>query len=242
LRGNAYDGEFVLIGKTTNTSYIDTKVEAGTTYYYVVESVDKYLNKSRSNIVSGIPTEDDDEKPVAVIKADRFSTTNTYILFDSTASIDNHKVEDVLWDFGDGTQSTEWKAYHKYSEPGDYTVSLAVYDSARNYSTTQHVIRIYDSALTSKVNIQVIDDSTALGLSNADVIVKMPDGSEESFITDESGFIYLLIPFTNEQDIGNLRYILYNPIQGLLKKRSGLTGVSNNCIIIIVKDNMLKES
>jgi len=241
LRGNAYDGEFVLIGKTTNTSYIDTKVEAGTTYYYVVESVDKYLNKSRSNIVSGIPTEDDDEKPVAVIKADRFSTTNTYILFDSTASIDNHKVEDVLWDFGDGTQSTEWKAYHKYSEPGDYTVSLAVYDSARNYSTTQHVIRIYDSALTSKVNIQVIDDSTALGLSNADVIVKMPDGSEESFITDESGFIYLLIPFTNEQDIGNLTVYAFTTGYRPAKKEIQVSaGVSNNVVIRIVKDKLVE--
>ena len=50
--------------------------------------------------------------------------SGTY-LFDATPSTDYLS---VLWDFGDGTTSTETYVQHYYSEPGPYTVTLTVYN------------------------------------------------------------------------------------------------------------------
>lgn len=38
----------------------------------------------------------------------------------------SHHGSSYLWDFGDGSVSTEENPYHKYLDPGSYTVSLAV--------------------------------------------------------------------------------------------------------------------
>lgn len=42
----------------------------------------------------------------------------------------------VLWDFGDGTTSTDLYATHYYSEPGTYTASLTVYNNHGSDVTT----------------------------------------------------------------------------------------------------------
>jgi len=52
----------------------------------------------------------------------------------------------VLWDFGDGTTSTELTATHTYRTPGQYTVSLIVYDNqGSSYSSTYRpTINVYN--------------------------------------------------------------------------------------------------
>ena len=39
-------------------------------------------------------------------------------------------ITEWLWDFGDGTQSTEQNPSHIYSNPGVYTVTLTVVDAS----------------------------------------------------------------------------------------------------------------
>ena len=45
----------------------------------------------------------------------------------------------VLWDFGDGTTSTDLYATHYYSEPGTYTASLTVYNNHGSDVTTYRI-------------------------------------------------------------------------------------------------------
>jgi PKD repeat protein len=59
-------------------------------------------------------------------------------------------IESVLWDFGDGTTSTEWYPSHQYAVDGDYTVEFTVttYDG-RSASTARDVqVRTHDVAIT----------------------------------------------------------------------------------------------
>jgi glycosidase/fibronectin type 3 domain-containing protein len=46
LRGAGAGGPFTLIGRTTSADFADTSVDEGTTYYYVVRSVDTSFNRS----------------------------------------------------------------------------------------------------------------------------------------------------------------------------------------------------
>lgn len=43
------------------------------------------------------------------------------------------------WDFGDSTGSSEQNPLHTYTEPGTYTVTLQVFNSAKGWSTEQKV-------------------------------------------------------------------------------------------------------
>ena len=65
-------------------------------------------------------------KPVtcAVVQCDKFT-------FDATASYDpNNEKLSYLWDFGDGTTSTEPVVTHVYDKAGQYTVTLTVKDTS----------------------------------------------------------------------------------------------------------------
>lgn len=63
------------------------------------------------------------------------------VLFSATGSQD---YTSVLWDFGDGTTSTNTYVTHYYSQPGTYTATLTVYN---NYGsdTTEFTIEVPDS-------------------------------------------------------------------------------------------------
>ncbi|SVC34942.1 uncharacterized protein METZ01_LOCUS287796, partial [marine metagenome] len=51
------------------------------------------------------------------------------IQFDASGSSDDDgSIVSYLWDFGDGTQSTNKLANHKYLNPGEYIISLSVTD------------------------------------------------------------------------------------------------------------------
>jgi len=51
-------------------------------------------------------------------------------------------VSTYLWDFGDGTGSTNQNPVHKYAKSGDYTISLTVYDSSGHSSTAKTTITL----------------------------------------------------------------------------------------------------
>ncbi|CAH9065876.1 hypothetical protein PSECIP111854_03771 [Pseudoalteromonas sp. CIP111854] len=68
----------------------------------------------------------------------RYEATDHALEFTSTGSNDpDGKIISYLWDFGDGTQSTEPQATHSYSNPGTYNVSLSVTDNTGSISTAK---------------------------------------------------------------------------------------------------------
>ena len=57
----------------------------------------------------------------------------------SFRATDSMYYSSVLWDFGDGTTSTDLYATHYYSEPGTYTASLTVYNNHGSDVTTYRI-------------------------------------------------------------------------------------------------------
>jgi chitodextrinase/formylmethanofuran dehydrogenase subunit C len=243
LRRINSNGSFSIIAKTTKTSYEDLNVEAGTKYYYMVEAIDQYLNASKSNLVFAVPTVDDIESPVAAIKAETTATTKSLVKFDSNGSMDNHKIEKVLWSFGDGEESTEVVSYHNYSKAGEYTVKLTVYDSAGNTGVSEQKIKIIDDANASKVKVQVVDDSTGTGIGGADIVVRLPDGTEKSLDADSRGLAEILVPFlSTEQKSGITAYAFKNGYQPAKSEINITPGMDANVIVKLHRGEVVDGS
>ena len=64
----------------------------------------------------------------------------------SQLDLENISTNLVRWNFGDGTFSNELTAVHQYQWPGDYTVTLTVYDRNGNAfdSSYQPIVNIYN--------------------------------------------------------------------------------------------------
>lgn len=52
-----------------------------------------------------------------------------------------------LWDFGDGTTSTDVNPCHTYAQPGDYIVTLTAYSTDECYDDTSMLVHVYDKPL-----------------------------------------------------------------------------------------------
>lgn len=84
------------------------------------------------------------------------SLANGTYLFDATPSED---YSTVLWDFGDGTTSTETYVEHHFSEPGTYTVTLTVYNDIGS-STTTYEVDTTDDGTTGGGEMTLLGSST----------------------------------------------------------------------------------
>lgn len=75
-----------------------------------------------------------------------YSLTDTPLLFYPEYTIFNDTNNRAVWDFGDGTISREVSASKVYSFPGEYIVSMVLFDCKNNsvISTIQKTIKIYD--------------------------------------------------------------------------------------------------
>lgn len=79
---------------------------------------------------------------------------NTNFEFNTSQSITS-----VLWDFGDGTTSTDVNPTHVYTTAGDYTVSINI-TSANGSGVNSRIITIYDLPVlnASNMNLKQCDD------------------------------------------------------------------------------------
>lgn len=69
--------------------------------------------------------------PVAKAGPDQNAYVDDTVYFDGSKSFDtNNVIVDGKWDFGDGNSSNWWtnSSYHTYTLPGNYTVTLSVFD------------------------------------------------------------------------------------------------------------------
>jgi gliding motility-associated-like protein len=77
----------------------------------------------------------------------------------------------VLWDFGDGSTSTNKDAYHTYQAPGDYKVTLIKSVNGENREPIEKTITIFETPRTSTTPIKLIqcdtqDNNPLDGLAN----------------------------------------------------------------------------
>jgi fibronectin type 3 domain-containing protein len=190
LMRHAPGGQFTVIAQLKGASYSDAPVDAGTLYTYMVEAEDTYGNISQSNPVTLEATTVDTTPPVAVASVDQtVVTTGMEAGFDGTQSTDNDRVASYLWDFGDGSPTSNIALpSHAYSDPGAYTVTLWVYDPAGNVSlpgTCQ--VKVVSPEQMGTVKVQVVDDVTGAPLPGADVLIQFPDGSTQKSTSNGLG-------------------------------------------------------
>lgn len=86
--------------------------------------------------------------PTASITAPRNLLTRHAAVFSATQSTDpDGSVVSYLWNFGDGTQSTEIEPLHTFSEAGEYRVSLTVTDNVGETDQIDVLISVTDPLL-----------------------------------------------------------------------------------------------
>jgi len=86
------------------------------------------------------------DAPTAVITSpydNQVFKINEEISFDGSSSFDpNDDIKEYEWNFGDGSISNEKKVIYKYSEPGNYLVSLKVTDKEGNFNMAKIILII----------------------------------------------------------------------------------------------------
>lgn len=117
------------------------------------------------------------KRPVANFSIDDTTPDSDQLVNFTNLSADG---KTYVWDFGDGTTSTEMSPSHAYSEPGAYLVELTVY-SKKNKKVDSHADLIevtqnmfaqmthiwsYDSVATSNFTNGMLTNSNSFALSD----------------------------------------------------------------------------
>ena len=116
------------------------------------------------------------------------------IQFDGSKSSDNHYIASYEWDFGDGSKASSAKANHIYSDPGTYTASLTVKDSAGNASNSEISVTVHDEDTYGYAEVQLVDSSRNTSVANAMVYAELPDG-DILVNTNSNGVATIYAPF-----------------------------------------------
>jgi lipopolysaccharide export system protein LptA/chitodextrinase len=177
---------FSILDSTTSSNYADGYVTPGLTYAYKIEAVDSFGNTVVSDIVSAVPTSEDDIPPIAVVNADKRGIVGKTINFDGSYSSDNHyAIAEYVWDFGDGESATGSVVSHQYEESGLYTVVLTVSDTAGNTSSDTVNVTVYGSEY-SDLTIKVTDENN-MPIEDAQIVCDEIFESESSGRTNKYG-------------------------------------------------------
>jgi PKD repeat protein len=83
-------------------------------------------------------------KPIANTGQNQTVNVGEPVTFNASASTDNVGIISYNWDFGDGTTGTDIIAYHTYTKPGTYIVTLTVRDVADNSDTDTIAVTVKD--------------------------------------------------------------------------------------------------
>ncbi len=176
----------VVEGQTEYSCYDYNLSITKTTYIYKIEAVDKQGNTS--SIVTSEVKIPDRSAPKPVITCDPTQEVGVEYYIDATSSTDNSKIVSYLFDFGDGTTSTDRKPVHTYSETGNYTITLTVIDDDGNQAACTKEITVRERGLLGTAKIRIVDEN---GIVIAGAPVYFNLGRENQIIktTDRNGYV-----------------------------------------------------
>lgn len=130
-----------------------------------------------------------------------FDANDTVFCDSGTVAFMDHSIDadQFLWYFGDGDSSTVQHPNHQYTQPGLYTVQLAISDSASGADTsvirTQY-IRVYGTpsfALTVASNDSICNGQTVTITADSSAIYAWNTGDTMQAITTNTGGDYWAI-------------------------------------------------
>lgn len=187
------DGEhFTLLGSrgsnsTGSYSFVDTITDqTSNTYIYKLESIDRL-----GNTASWLQTVEYtyvyiNQAPVAQMRIPDYMALDVEETFDASASTDDMAIVSYLWDFGDGTTSTEVCPVKSYDAVGTYTVKLSVTDNEGVTSVISKEIEVKEREMLGTLNVRVLDDSGKT-LSYVPVYFDLGSDNQKIIYTDASG-------------------------------------------------------
>jgi subtilase family serine protease len=124
-RGTASNSEVVLVTGVGTTSYTDSNVTAGVTYYYEVAAVNGAGVGPRSGEAFAAPTGPTDVPPVASFTTSCSGSTCT---FTSTSTDPDGSIASYSWSGGNGLTGSAASIGHTYTAKGAFAVNLTVVD------------------------------------------------------------------------------------------------------------------
>ncbi|WP_141241803.1 DUF3344 domain-containing protein, partial [Methanosarcina spelaei] len=118
-----------ILGNYWGSSYSGTDDDSngiGDTYYTVPDDLGNDTAPLMGTWQDGNVVSQDSVKPIAGFTASSFDGQAPFAVTFTGWSSGPGKVTSYLWDFGDGTTSTDQKPSHTYTKGGNYTVKLTV--------------------------------------------------------------------------------------------------------------------
>lgn len=187
------DGEtFTLLGSrgvssTGSYSFVDTITDKeSNTYIYKLESIDRLGNTASWLKYVDYTYVYVNQIPIAQMSIPDFMTVGVEEIFDASGSTDDIVIMSYLWDFGDGTTSTEMKPVKSYDAVGSYTVKLSVTDNEGITSTITKDIEVKERDLLGTLNVKVVDEN-GKALSYVPVYFDLGSDNQKIIYTNASG-------------------------------------------------------
>jgi len=187
------DGEnFTLLGSrgvsnSGSYSFIDTITDKeSNTYIYKLESIDRLGNTAswlKSVEYTYVYV---NQIPIAQMSIPSYMTVGVEEIFDASGSTDDIVIMSYLWDFGDGTTSTEMQPIKSYDAVGTYTVKLSVTDNEGITSTITKEIEVKERDLLGTLNVKVVDENNK-ALSYVPVYFDLGSDNQKIIYTNASG-------------------------------------------------------
>jgi fibronectin type 3 domain-containing protein len=172
-RGTKSDGEAVAAVGTTNgstTSFTDTGLKSGTTYYYFVQAFNSVGGSPNSNEISVVPSAGDTTAPSAPTNLAASGTTATSTNLAWTASTDNVGVTGyTVLSGGTSVATVTGTSYAAtgLSPSTTYTFQVKARDAAGNLSAASNTVTVTTTATGGATNLAQGRPTTASSTENA---------------------------------------------------------------------------
>ena len=192
-------GERTLIGNATRNADLSSDKVAvystvwdltqisGGSYTYQVQAVDNVHNvftmESQTVTVPAGTT-----PPEAAISCETTQVVGAEYVIDASASTDDSAIVSYLFDFGDGTTSTEVAPLHVYAETGTYSITLTVTDDDGNTDTAVQTVVVESDELLGFAKIFIVDEHGA-PVPEAPVYFDLGEEYQVIKLTDGNGMV-----------------------------------------------------
>ncbi|MBR3044305.1 MAG: PKD domain-containing protein [Oscillospiraceae bacterium] len=164
---------------SVSESYIDTDVEPGTVYEYMVAIYDQWGNHTESNVMRGFAYDKDTVGPKVSLPENMQVLTGAEVLFDGTDTTDNVRASEFYWEFGDGETGVGSRIFHKFAKAGTYTVYLTAKDAAGNSGRGKTVVTVLDPSKYGSVELTAVDQDNN-PLKFAYVFLRAKEGGKDT--------------------------------------------------------------